>query len=92
MFTYIPELMSRHNITPQLAVIEAAKIRLRPRIMTTVFTMTGFILLALNIGEGGDILQPMALAAIGGLIMEIFVSLFLMPCMYVMTLRKQKSG
>jgi HAE1 family hydrophobic/amphiphilic exporter-1 len=89
LLTYAPELTIQQNSTPQRAVIEAAKIRLRPRIMTTVSTMTGFLLLALNLGEGGDILQPMAVAAIGGLIMEIFVALFLMPCMYVMTLRKQ---
>ena len=89
LLTYAPELTVQQNSTPQRAIIEAAKIRLRPRIMTTVSTMTGFLPLALNLGEGGDILQPMAVAAIGGLIMEIFVALFLMPCMYVMTLRRQ---
>jgi multidrug efflux pump subunit AcrB len=52
--------------------------------MTTVCTLIGFIPLALAIEEGGDMLQPMAAAAIGGLLMEIFVVLFLMPCFYVL--------
>ncbi|MFO7717078.1 MAG: hypothetical protein R6Y91_00745 [Desulfohalobium sp.] len=38
---------------------------------------------AMDFGQGGDMLQPMAVAAIGGLGMEILVALFLMPCMYV---------
>jgi len=45
--------------------------------------MMGFLPLALNLEEGGDMLQPMAVAAIGGLGMEILVALILMPCMYV---------
>jgi HAE1 family hydrophobic/amphiphilic exporter-1 len=88
LLTYAPEIQVQKDLTPQRAVIEAAKIRLRPRIMTTVSTMIGFLPLALNLFEGGDILQPMAVAAIGGLSMEIFVALFLMPCMYVLTFRK----
>jgi multidrug efflux pump subunit AcrB len=57
--------------------------------MTTVTTMIGFLPLALNLEEGGDMLQPMAVAAIGGLAMEILVALFLMPCMYVFAARHQ---
>jgi multidrug efflux pump subunit AcrB len=51
--------------------------------MTTLTTAAGFLPLALNLGEGGDMLQPMAVAAIGGLGMEILVALFLMPALYV---------
>jgi multidrug efflux pump subunit AcrB len=56
--------------------------------MTTVTTMIGFLPLALNLEEGGDMLQPMAVAAIGGLGMEMLVALFLMPCMYVFVARQ----
>jgi multidrug efflux pump subunit AcrB len=55
--------------------------------MTTLTTAAGFLPLALNLGEGGDMLQPMAVAAIGGLGMEILVALFLMPCLYILTFR-----
>jgi multidrug efflux pump subunit AcrB len=57
--------------------------------MTTVTSMIGFLPLALNLEEGGDMLQPMAVAAIGGLGMEMLVALFLMPCMYVFTAGNQ---
>jgi multidrug efflux pump subunit AcrB len=72
---------------PFEAVLSAAKIRLRPRVMTTMTTIAGFIPLALNLGEGGDLLQPMAVGAIGGLVLEIFAALFLMPALYLLFAR-----
>ncbi len=83
LLTYAGEIQAQEEMTPRHAVVKAAKIRLRPRIMTTMTTIMGFLPLALNLAEGGDMLQPMAVAAIGGLSMEILVSLFLMPCLYV---------
>ncbi|MBN1957946.1 MAG: efflux RND transporter permease subunit [Desulfuromonadales bacterium] len=59
-----------------------------PRAMTTVTTMIGFLPLELNLEEGGDMLQPMAVAAIGGLGMEMLVALFLMPCLYVIAAKR----
>jgi multidrug efflux pump subunit AcrB len=58
--------------------------------MTTISTIAGFIPLAWNIGEGGDLLQPMAIAAIGGLLLEIIVALFLMPALYLFNAPKKK--
>ncbi|MBN1973541.1 MAG: efflux RND transporter permease subunit, partial [Sedimentisphaerales bacterium] len=89
LLTYAGDLQVQQVLTPYQAVIDAAKIRLRPRIMTTVTTMIGFLPLALNLEEGGDMLQPMAVAAIGGLGMEIIVALFLMPATYVVINRKK---
>jgi hydrophobe/amphiphile efflux-1 (HAE1) family protein len=88
LLTYASDLQDQQSLTPYQAVVDAAKIRLRPRIMTTVTTMIGFLPLALNLEEGGDMLQPMAVAAIGGLGMEILVALFLMPCLYVISERQ----
>jgi len=88
LLTYARELQEQQGGTAHRAVADAAKIRLRPRLMTTMTTMVGFLPLALNLEEGGDMLQPMAVAAIGGLGMEILVALFLMPCLYVMVSRK----
>ena len=87
LLTYARDIQDRQGLTAHRAVADAATIRLRPRIMTTATTMVGFLPLALNLGEGGDMLQPMAVAAIGGLGMEILVALFLMPCLYVMASR-----
>ena len=87
LLTFAGELQANEGLSPFDAVLKAAKIRLRPRVMTTVTTLVGFIPLALAIEEGGDMLQPMAAGAIGGLGMEILVALFLMPCMYVIFTR-----
>jgi len=84
LFTFAQELQVRERHNPLDAVVAAARIRLRPRMMTTLTTMMGFLPLALNLGEGGDILQPMAVGAIGGLVMEMAVALFLMPCLYAL--------
>ncbi len=88
LLTYARDLQYRHDRPPGRAVLDAAKIRLRPRVMTTLTTMMGFLPLALNLEEGGDMLQPMAVAAIGGLGMEMLVALILMPCLYVITAGK----
>jgi len=45
--------------------------------------------LALNIEEGGDMLQPMAIGAIGGLALGLMVTLFLLPCLYVIFTREK---
>ena len=87
LLTFAGELQVNEGLSPFDAVLNAAKIRLRPRIMTTLTTMMGFLPLAMNLEEGGDMLQPMAVAAIGGLGMEILVALFLMPCLYLVFTR-----
>ncbi|MFO7534241.1 MAG: efflux RND transporter permease subunit [Kiritimatiellia bacterium] len=90
LLSFAEELRVTEGLRPFEAVLKAAKIRLRPRVMTTVSTIAGFVPLALNFGEGGDLLKPMAVAAIGGLTMEILVALFLMPCLYlILTGRKE---
>ena len=89
LLTFAGEFREREGAKPFDAVVEAAKIRLRPRVMTTLTTMMGFLPLALNLGEGGDMLQPMAVGAIGGLVMEMAVALLLMPCLYVLFTRRQ---
>jgi len=88
LFTLAGELQQREGLTPIQAVRDSARSRLRPRLMTTLTTMAGFLPLALNLEEGGDMLQPMAVAAIGGLCMEMPVALFFMPCLYVMFSKK----
>jgi len=60
--------------------------------MTTASTLAGLIPLALAFEEGGDMLQPMAVGAIGGLLMEMPVALFLMPCLYVLLTARRTTG
>ncbi len=92
LLTVVEELRRRDGLPPLDAVLHAAKIRLRPRLMISVCIIVGFIPLALNLEEGGDMLQPMAVAAIGGLALGILVALFLMPCLYLMFTRNRKEA
>jgi len=64
------------------ALRSAARIRLRPIIMTTVAMIFGMIPLALALGEGGEQRAPMARAVIGGLITSTLLTLFVVPVVY----------
>ncbi|MBN2495689.1 MAG: efflux RND transporter permease subunit [Deltaproteobacteria bacterium] len=93
LFTLADELRAgERGISAGEAVESAARTRLRPRVMTTATTIAGLLPLALNIGAGGDMLQPMAVGAIGGLLVEIPVALFLMPCLYVIGSRARRKA
>jgi multidrug efflux pump subunit AcrB len=91
LLTFAEELREQRAGSPLDTTLTAAKVRFRPRVMTTVTTIAGFVPLALNLGEGGDLLQPMAVAAIGGLVFEIFVALFVMPSVYLI-LESRRGG
>lgn len=64
------------------AIVVAVKDRVRPIMMTALTTILGLIPLALGIGEGTEINQPMALSVIGGLISSTFLTLFVIPVVY----------
>lgn len=64
------------------AARDAAILRLRPRLMTTIPTVLGFLPLALNLQPGGELLRPMAAAAVGGLLVEMLVAILLVPVLY----------
>ncbi|MCM8769544.1 MAG: efflux RND transporter permease subunit [Candidatus Omnitrophica bacterium] len=83
LLTFIGQLEQTKSFMPEEAAIKAGMLGLRPIVMTTVPVIIGFIPLLLNLGGGGEMLQPMAAAAIGGLVFEIVVALFLLPCLYV---------
>ena len=91
LLEFAREIQAGQRVSSRRAIVQAARIRLRPLVMTTVCTLASFIPLALAIEEGGDMLQPMAAAAIGGLVMEVFVVLLLMPCLYVIGSGKTQS-
>jgi len=88
LLTVVEELRGRSRLGVFDALVEAAKIRLRPRVMIAAAVIAGFVPLALNLEEGGDMLQPMAVAAIGGLSLGLFVALFLLPCLYLLVTRR----
>jgi multidrug efflux pump subunit AcrB len=64
------------------AVYAAARVRLRPILMTTLCTLFGLVPLALGIGAGAELQRPLALAVIGGLTLSTVVTVYLIPSLY----------
>jgi len=77
---------------PRAAVIAAAKIRLRPILMTTLATAAGLFPLALGLGAGAKVQQPLALAVIGGLAFAMFLSMALTGGIYLLGSRETRPG
>lgn len=71
------------------AIMLTGKHRLRPIIMTALTTILGLSTMAMGLGMGADMAQPMALVTIGGLIYGTILTLFVVPCIYE-TLNKKK--
>ncbi len=88
-------LRREENMDLRSAVCEAGRRRLRPILMTTLTTVLGLVPLALGTGDGGEIQAPMARAVIGGLTSSTFITLFLIPVIYLIAesmRRKKKRG
>ncbi|VAW95552.1 Cobalt-zinc-cadmium resistance protein CzcA; Cation efflux system protein CusA [hydrothermal vent metagenome] len=67
------------------AVIDATKQRLRPILMTVLTTVLGMTPLAMGIGDGAEMLQPMAIVIVSGLSFSVLITLFLIPVIYLLT-------
>lgn len=64
------------------AIVQAGRRRLRPIVMTALAAALGFLPLALAIGSGSQMLQPLAIAVIGGILIAIVLSLLVTPIVY----------
>ncbi|MCB0294721.1 MAG: efflux RND transporter permease subunit, partial [Calditrichaeota bacterium] len=64
------------------ALLAAGRVRLRPVLMTSLSTIFGFLPLSLSLGEGAEMLQPLAVSMIGGMCLSIVLSLLVIPALY----------
>lgn len=76
--------LSRQGVDGFNAVKQAAESRLRPIIMTTLTTTLGLLPLALGLGDGAELRSPMALTVIFGLVFSTLLTLFFIPCAYLL--------
>ena len=75
--------MREEGVPLETAIREAARVRLRPILMTTLCTLFGLLPLALGIGAGSELQRPLALAVIGGLVLSTPITLFAVPTLLV---------
>jgi len=73
------DIASARGLAPRDALVEAAMVRLRPILMTTLCTLFGLLPLALGLGSGAELQKPLALAVIGGLSVSTVVTLVFVP-------------
>ncbi|MDO5292971.1 MAG: efflux RND transporter permease subunit [bacterium] len=81
MVDYINQLR-REGMDKKEAIVEAGKTRLRPILMTALTTILAMSTMALGLGSGSEMMQPMAIVTVGGLIYGTILTLIVVPCIY----------
>jgi HAE1 family hydrophobic/amphiphilic exporter-1 len=76
------KVQRRAGVSRREALIEAARVRLRPILMTTLAMIFGMLPLAFELGSGAEFRAPMARAVIGGLITSTLLTLIVVPVVY----------
>ncbi|GAB4536596.1 MAG: efflux RND transporter permease subunit [Pleurocapsa sp.] len=78
------QILIKEGVSRRTAILRAAPQRLRPILMTTITTVVGMFPLALGLGQGGEFLQPLGIVVFSGLALATLLTLFLIPCFYLL--------
>lgn len=71
------------------SIVEAGKTRMRPILITALTTVLGLVVMALGIGTGAEMMQPIAIVCIGGLLYATFMTLYIVPVIYDLFNKKE---
>lgn len=88
---FTSKLRTEHNLPLEEAIVTACKVRLRPILMTTLATVLGLIPMALALEAGSEQYAPLARAILGGLTVSGVVTVFLVPCAYLLIHRRREA-
>jgi multidrug efflux pump subunit AcrB len=80
------------GLSAERAIVESGRRRLRPILMTALAAVTGMLPLAFGIGAGSQMLQPLAIAVIGGVVLSMALSLLVTPAIYYWLTRRQSTA
>jgi len=83
--------LREEGVAKREALVEGARSRLRPIVMTTLSTLFGFLPLAIAMGDGAEVRSPMAITVIGGLLVSTLLTLFVIPVVYDLLDRRPDS-
>lgn len=93
LISYFNQLKEEGITDVYKRVIQGTAVRLRPVVMTAAVASLGFLPMALSGGAGAEVQKPLATVVIGGLLSATLLTLFVLPCLYILvTDRKKRHG
>ena len=92
MIDFAIEAEREHGTPPAEAIVEAARVRFRPIMMTTMAALMGTLPIALAVGAGAESRQPLGLAVVGGLAFSQLITLYVTPVFYTVLDRLRHRG